>query len=234
LKRRNELNIATFNHSLKECEKHFVNFGVLKKKLSKSGEFSSEFKAASRSKQYYEAYDIGINNLDYDYLLIDDSFFQFSFTNVQLEEPILRYAYYPNPFNTITYEQYLKINDLDIETVGDAFLHDYEQEMSEAREKEDYFLIRYDCSFREYEEGIHSFSHIHVGYKETISIPTNLLLTPHSFSLLVLKMCYYRHWRKKIESNKDCEVAYYAIKNGLQKIHKKYWRDLDKKEFAIM
>src|SRR5690606_25054066 len=113
---------------------------------------SDEFKKASLSNTYYEAYKIGLQNYDFDFLLKDESYFQFQyFKNEEVLE--IRYAYFQNPFEYMTYEEYLESEidfeeiDESIESVGNLFEEEHNQFLNEQQLSSNYSTIRYDSDF---------------------------------------------------------------------------------------
>ena len=108
---------------LKECglfksENKSRNMTFNKNKISK------EFIAICQKDNYKEIYDVALNKGDYDILLKDNSFFQFTYEKNEDEILEIRYAYYDVPFISESYENFLKSHDLDYSEVGEIFLDD--------------------------------------------------------------------------------------------------------------
>lgn len=106
-----------------------------------SSKFSDDFFAASKENDYQEIYRIAYENKDYDFLLKDYSFLQFS-GDFSSDEDVYRYAYYEVPTNFPTYEEYLVGNDLSYEECGEAFRQEYEQVADEGKLKNAVMPIR--------------------------------------------------------------------------------------------
>lgn len=228
------MNYIIFSAEYEKAKNILRDCGLLKSCLMKNGEYSQGFKKACKEKPFCEAYDVAINSLDYDFLFADDSFIQLEFReDASANKVFLRYAYYQNPFQHFSYKDFLSFYGFSIDETGEMLREDYDQAMLESEPKEDCFLIRYDCSFKEYEEGIHPYSHLHIGYKESISIPINKILTPFVFIFFILKNCYPQVWSEQMNSNTDFKDLYYAQKSALKSVHADAWKELDKLELFL-
>lgn len=208
------------------------------KTLYKDG-VSDIFKKASISDNYFEVYKKGLENNDFDFLLKDESFFQFEFvsTNKYLE---VRYAFFQNPIDYISYESY--VNNFIIEhsmtetvnEIGSIFQEEYEQFLSEQELKSKYLTIRYDVDYPNYKPNVHSVSHLHIGHQNDLRIPIEKFITPVSFVIFIIKNVYYKEWKQIIKDNphyiykvlKDC-------KNGELVVPNKYWNNFEKLELYI-
>lgn len=230
------MNNIEYTSSLKEILKIFGSKSYLSRKFAKVINFrygySQEFKSICRSGDYLKAYDVGINNFDYDMLLFDDSFIQFSRVDTD-HGTVLRYAYYQNPLDYISYEDYLLGEDFDPDEVGELFREFYDQEMSEMHLRVDRHIIRYDYSEKEYSEGIHSCSHFHFGFVQSVSVPVDKVLSPLAFVLYIYKACYYQFWKEEISKTADFKDLYYGKKTKLKKVKKHVWKPTDKQELFL-
>ena len=204
--------------------------GILKDKKNKDSKFSSEFISISKENDYPKAYDSAIRNLDYDILLTDDSFFQFEDRKERFEGKqisILRFAFFENPYDTQSYEDYLADNDIDSNEAGDIFREEYEQTMAEASLKLEFFPVRYDCSSSTYRSGIHPYSHFHFGFRESISIPLDKVISPLAFIFFILKTRYYHRWKLEMEKGHTFSEKYRSEKKSLEKVGVSFFSDLD-------
>lgn len=162
---------------------------------------SADFLSVMFSDDYDIVYKTAMKNRDYDFVLFDGSFLQFSVTNSDsgLDNGIIRYAYFPNPRKHQTYGEFLMDNDTTYEEAGDLFAEEYEQYVSEARLKNIVTPIRYDYDFGAYQkDSHHPVSHLHIGSEENVRIPISKILTPQAFMLLVIRNMYYDHWKKAL------------------------------------
>ncbi|MEG3900266.1 MULTISPECIES: hypothetical protein [unclassified Microcoleus] len=76
---------------------------------------------------YRKLYQVAITNKDYDILLEDYSFFQFSCESNLNNKVKYRYAYYEVPSEFPTYEEFLNENNFSYKDCGEEFRPDYEQ-----------------------------------------------------------------------------------------------------------
>lgn len=190
------------------------------------GSVSDEFRAASQKGRYFEIYKTALDNLDYDFLLYDESFFQFSFSDSGVAGyPNLRFAFFQNPHEYVTYEEFLaEILETDYITAGDIFLEEYSQFLSEMENNQNYATIRYDLDQKSYHALIHSTSHLHIGNSENIRIPCNKVMTPLMFVLFVVKHAYFNHWKNLIENYEHFEQNYFGgAKATCNLVESPYW-----------
>lgn len=233
---------ANFNISFGKIESTLKSFDLMKMKgiktLMKDG-VSDEFKKASLSNKYYEAYKIGLENYDFDFLLKDESYFQFQYVN---KDDVLeiRYAYFQNPFEYMTYEEYLEseidLEDYDesIESIGNLFEVEYNQFLNEQELTSNYSTIRYDSDFKNYKPILHSVSHIHIGHLSNIRIPLDKILSPLRFVLFTLKHIYYHNWKYKWENdNEDLMLRLRDCLNGEENLGVEYWNNDEKIELHL-
>lgn len=167
------------------------NENLTRKFNLKFSKFSSQFVQVFQKEDYILTYKTAMEQKDYDFVLKDDSFFQFTYSNDKYRN--LRFAYYENPYNYYSYSDFLNFElELSYEECGDIFLADYEQYVSEAKMKNTVIPFRYDFDgdVKKYKELIHTGSHIHIGHNNEIRFPTKKLLTPLGFSIFVLRNKY--------------------------------------------
>lgn len=239
------MNLAAFNISFVEAQKLLEGLGLLKMKGVKSVNndgVSSEFKYASLKEDYSKIYSIGKEKFDFDFLLVDESYFQFTFLiskdNVL---PNIRYSFYQNPSYYKTYEEYIEqlraegiIESESVEEVGGVFLEEYDQFLVEAQLNSASTTIRYDVDPENYTPLVHSVSHFHIGHNNDIRIPCNMILSPVKFVLFVLKHIYYYQWKGFIESNNSLLLSTLdTSKNGCVKLEPILWVEKEEKELFI-
>lgn len=147
-------------------------------------------KAIQKQNNYYEYYRFLVEEGLYDFNLIDNSIFQFSF-----DHGILRYAFYPN-VDAVSYEEFLIQLDLNYQEVGETFREDYDIFLMQETNSLQRVCVRYDYSVLEYKEACHSVSHLHFGSEKTLRIDSAIVFTPMMFVLFVLKNYYYKVWEK--------------------------------------
>jgi hypothetical protein len=142
---------------------------------------------------YEDIFLYGLKNSNYNFLLSDHSFFQFSW----FKENDIRFAYYPNPYlgsdanNLLTYKKRLELFQSE--------LVDYEeflQLLGDAVGMGRIPVIRYENAPDQYKEMLHPCSHLHIGLHGDDRWPVRRILTPHAFTLIILRNYYGTIWRE--------------------------------------
>ena len=161
---------------------------------------SAEFLSIMYSDDYDNIYKTAMKNNDFDFVLFDDSFIQFSAIKGEndLSDGKIRYAYFPNSRSYQTYVGFLEENEMTYEDAGDTFTDEYEQYISEAKLKDFVTPIRYDYDYSSYDMVNHSISHLHIGREENIRIPLSKVLSPQAFTIFIIKNLYLEYWKKAI------------------------------------
>lgn len=174
----------------------------------KNDKFSQEFLSVMFDDDYERIYKVAMKNDDYDFILSDDSFLQFSiqYCNSELDKIKIRYAYYPSPREYLSYEEFLKENGISFEECGYGFFEEYEQYISESRLKKSVTPIRYDYDVDEYTSVTHPISHLHIGMVQNFRIPSLRILEPQAFVIFVVRNMYYNNWIKLLSSEKYSEI----------------------------
>lgn len=174
------------------------------KNLSKDG-VSAEFKSNSIKEDYFKCYSSGLKNLDYDFLLEDESYFQFEYDNSGKNLEV-RYAFFQNPVDYKSYEEFITEVIISsglassIEEAGSIFEPEYKQFLNEQEIKNKYLTVRYDVDYPNYYPIVHSVSHLHIGHQNHLRIPVNKFITPLRFAVFIIKNVYYREWKTIAES----------------------------------
>ena len=165
------MNKTSFLNNMKECEKILKDFGLfLKASVNNinnpsSSKYSDEFIRLSRSGEYFSMYKCAIENDDYDFLLEDRSFFQFTYDDSPDRKcEIIRLAFYPTA-DAFTYESYLASEGL--EDCDEDYHEIFEQIITEQTPSIKTFF-RYDYDKSLYKSQVHSAAHIHFGNEENI------------------------------------------------------------------
>ena len=218
--------------STEEAKDLLNKFYLLKNSSYINSPISDEFVKVSRKEDFITTYTKALTNNDYHLLLFDDSFLQFELFK-QAKKTIVRYSYYQSPFDYPTYEEYLKLKDLEFNTVGYEYKDKYDQELIEAPKKESFRSVRYDYSEKEYTQGVHSVSHFHIGFRDSIRITSSIFITPLLFVVFIIKNVYFKEWPLLIKDD-DFRERYNKVKNKCEKIEDCYFNDIDKKELYLM
>lgn len=166
-----------------------------RKRSISSSKFSEAFIHESQKNNYIKLFNIILKNADFDFILKDDSVFQFSCSeNGKLENGTIRYTYYPNPYECKSYEDFLIENGENINECGDLYREKYLQYISECEIKQSITPIRYDYDYSSYTPCKHPISHLHIGLEQDFRIPVSKMLTPVKFTVFVMKNIYFEHW----------------------------------------
>lgn len=155
---------------------------------------SDEFKAIASDPRakYEEVYLVGLRDTQYNFVLEDYSFIQIG----GVSDNTLRYAYYPNPFlgsSTAAIVELAELREFVEEGAIDVdeFLH----LVAELRSTQHPPLLRYENSSEQYQDLIHPCSHFHFGHHADNRWPVRRILTPHAFTLIVIKHFYSDKWQ---------------------------------------
>ena len=140
------------------------------------------------TKNYEDVYLAGLRLRQYNFVMADLSFFQFA-RDGRPNNPILRYGYYPNPFEDL-HSIAVRAGFSGVEEIfnnGDI----YDQVLAEADLRMAKPPLRFEHVSSAYRAATHPAAHLHVGvYKDA------RLLTPCAFSLFVAKQYYAAEWLK--------------------------------------
>ncbi|AVK83602.1 hypothetical protein C3943_08470 [Lysinibacillus sp. B2A1] len=214
------MNEATLLNSINDCKKILKELDLLNEyNMSRPNslsmnKFSEEFIKLSQKKDYEKIYVTAMKNRDYDFLLNDDSFIQFSCKlEKDLRKSTIRYAYYENPRNIKTYKEFLIEFDLGEDTDG-ILLEDYEQYKAESLLKNSITPIRYDYDGEQFVPIHHPVSHIHIGHNNEVRIPMNKVITPLKFIIFLMGNVYRKKWIEKLENNHDFKQNILRVKNN--------------------
>ncbi|MGG0639317.1 DUF2290 domain-containing protein [Bacillus altitudinis] len=202
--------VASLLDSLNDA-KRILKWAEVYKETNKSrkmsldfSKFSVQFISKFQGSDYDLIYKTAMQNMDYDFLLVDDSFFQFSCTVMEgaSNNISVRYAYYENPRSYITYIQFLESIDLTYKECGDELLLEYEQEIDESRLKHSVTPFRYDYDFKSYDPIHHPVSHIHIGHNNNVRIAFDKVMTPAKFVMFVLRNTYRKQWKNAFQQDR--------------------------------
>ncbi|KJS12609.1 MAG: hypothetical protein VR67_07570 [Peptococcaceae bacterium BRH_c8a] len=203
------MNEASLINSMKKTKIILKECGIFKQEnLTRHitlniNKFSVDFFQKCQDSEYELIYKTALKNTDFDYLLKDDSIFQFSCSlrNGKINEGSIRYAYFQNPREYLTYEEFLKEIGFTYEECGDELLLEYEQDVAEAKLNNGVIPIRYDYNFSMYQPVHHPISHLHIGHNNQIRVALNKILTPQKFVIFVLRNVYPNIWKEVYPSN---------------------------------
>jgi hypothetical protein len=153
---------------------------------------SSEFLAVvfDPTARYEDVFLAAMRNSDYNIMLRDYAFFQFSLGNGGW-----RLAYYPNPFLGASQERLHEVAELkEYVDEGVISVEDLLQSISELRSPKQAPLLRYEWAPDDYVKLAHPSSHLHVGFHSDNRWMIDRLLSPEAFGFFVLKLYYGDQW----------------------------------------
>ncbi len=223
------MNTSQYNISLGSAKKLLKDYGLIKQTIKKDGKFSQESIFASKEgASLFDSYLVCVRNRDYDILMFDDSLIQFSYDATCAKPPQIRYAFYQNPIDVHTYQEFLfqEHNISGVEFLDTLYQDDYEQIVSESHLKKHPVVVRYDSSKIEYTEAIHPVSHFHIGMKNDIRLPLKFHLTPLGFVFFIIKQVYYAQW-KTLVTDASFLDRYRDFKRNCTMLGNEHFKDND-------
>jgi len=149
-----------------------------------------------RNLNYLDEWKKIVSNQLFDFQLTDHALLQFKRFKENGTE-VFSYSYYENPFEILSYQDFLANHDLSITETGNIFIDYYNQYVATSgKQKSIVTPTRYDYAPNQYVEGRHPVSHMHFGHCSEIRIATKRILGPLSFSLFVLRQYYPASWQR--------------------------------------
>lgn len=230
------MNDASFRINLNEAEKLLSDSGLLKDaRITDKQKTRSQIKKAVNNIEDYKKYvDYVLNALDYDFLLSDDSFFQFDKASGS-KDNYFRYVFMQNPIKKISFREYCEKNGLDMgDPTIDEYLDIYNDDESEEAMSIINFPIylRYDVDERGYKPNCHSYAHLHIGAYGESRLPVKAILTPTSFISIAIKMTYPDKWQSLVDDEHLYE-KHYGFKRLCGKIPKGFWDEKEDKDIIL-
>lgn len=152
--------------------------------------------ALDASSSYIDVYQAGLHLKHYNFILSDFSYFQFSNKNDGL-----RYAFYPNPFDTsVSYS----VEDLHLYVSEGAMTEEeYLEILSESEVCIGSPFIRYEYAPTQYLELHHPSAHFHIGFHSENRWAVSKILTPFAFTAFILKNYYSSDWGNHDDTNHE-------------------------------
>ena len=153
----------------------------------------------------------------FDLLLVDSSMLQFRLN--RYPDPPMTYSYFECPFRVLTYREFLDREvGSSFSEVGDLFRSEYEEfVLSSAEPKESVTPIRYDFAPDRYCSVAHPASHLHIGCENEMRLGTTRILSPMSFTLLILRQRYPSYWIQ-LNSRGNTQTWSGAVRNSLDAV----------------
>ena len=188
------MNSAEFSGSIRNVWRYLehVRVGqIFSGPTSLSASSSFRDKSLDPDTNYEQLYLCGLKNSDYNILLVDYAYFQFSFSG----QSSFRFAYYPNPFLGASEIAISELNEK-VAYVEEGLIDvdEYLHSISELRYSQHPPMVRYENDPCNYVELDHPCSHFHIGHHSDNRWPVSRVLSPAAFSLIILKMFYREFW----------------------------------------
>lgn len=190
--------------------------------------YDGALRIAKTSGSYADVWNAYYSKQMFDVLLDDFAILQFSLHGDARDE--IRYAYVECPrrimrfsdFQSMMLAQRAGIDPEEIE-------YEYELHIESSSYKDGFAPIRYDYSVRDYREGLHPVSHLHIGHENNIRVSASKILEPLSFLFLVLRQCYPKTWIKAIDRPEWAKLSE-CVRKGLVAVDRKYRNAKDEYE----
>lgn len=156
-------------------------------------EVNEQFRSAilDTTSTYTDIYLLGMRLGFYNFLLMDYSFFQFSWEKTDH----IRYAYYPNPFLGPTEQSMADFRRKKELVDADFITHEeFLTLINDAQPQLRIPCIRYENAPDQHRELRHPCSHLHIGHHGEDRWAISRVLTPLAFTLIILKYYYSGRW----------------------------------------
>lgn len=229
------MNVSIFNISMREVEVVLKQFQLFQmkgiKNLNEDG-VSDLFKKSTQKDNYWQVYRTGLENYDYDFLLTDQSYFQFEFSQGK-EGMEARYAFFQNPLNFVSYDDFLVYFGITVEEAEEVdLIAEYEQFLNEQSLNNQYTVMRYDYDQKGYRPLIHAVSHFHIGFNNNVRIPLNKVISPLRFLLFVLKHVYLNEWSEMCKNDYIRSKLEQCCSND-EMLSSIQWQDVERLEMHL-
>jgi hypothetical protein len=153
--------------------------------LRPNGEFNQV--ALDGTIGYEEVYLTGLSLRYFNFVISDQSYFQFSEVGRSL-----RFAYYPNPFTNSDALLELADDPLDFDSI----------DLTQLKATAGRSPLRFDVAPEQYVAISHPYAHFHLGHGELGRLGSSRIYCPVTFCLLVMRLYYPEEWARF-----DVEVA---------------------------
>lgn len=195
--------------------------------------YSEGSKEIAMDNDYNKTFDAIQRTYSFDILLKDDSIYQ-----LHKSGDDYRYLFMQSYRYKISFDEYVakycEDNVAVTDDEKDILYEIYEVGDDENcyAERKNPIYIRYDVSGSQYSEGIHPYSHLHIGIGNDIRIPLSIILSPEMFILFSIKMTYPEKWKIVCNHNAVREIMN-TFKSKCEKVDNKYWSEIDMKDLFI-
>lgn len=198
---------------------------------------NNRFKDASLDgrRSYEDVYLFGLSDVQYNFILSDYSFFQFS---GGIDESV-RFAFYPNPFFGASADSMSELGELrEYVEEGAVTVDQYLLRVAEMREARSVPPVRYEHAPSQYKELEHPCSHLHLGFYDAGRWPGSRVLTPLAFVLLIFKLFYSQSVQESavgLMAGELCAIdaALIAEKNNCRILPEALFSKNERAQFAL-
>lgn len=190
--------------------------------------YPSDMPSTLRRLQYREAWARCAREGWYDFLLIDQSLFQF-----RLDGDYRSFGFLECPLTLLSFEDFAfdKLGS-DWEVMESELREEYETYLSADLAEKSVTPVRYDYEPKLYRPGVHPAGHIHFGIGNQIRVCVTKLMNPMSFCLFIIRHFYPAKWEALI-SGDDGKLACREVRDNLTDVPKKYFGHLDHLELQL-
>lgn len=212
-----KMNKGKFRAGMEEAYRFLDGLSIVRTKninnfsQCESCKFSAKIKKMAKQDDYIDLYQHAIAFNEYDILMKDFSFFQFSF---DADSYVIRMAYYPSPDVITTFKEYMDSfdNRKILWEEEQRYREEYENYIDSQNYKSTTVPLRYDYSEKEYQGLVHSAAHLHFGQMETIRVTCAHVFSPLSFAVIVVNYYYYSIWKERIKLDKEFKHTVLSVK----------------------
>lgn len=228
------LNPGQFYDNIKECKRILDKMGILKKALPSTARIEVKYYDPESRLDIAEYYLDALRHANYNFLLVDDSIIQFQLHDDREESDyFLKYSYFQYPFSQ-NYETYLENKYPKEDNVGDIYLDEFYDFLAfENPVTDDQKILRYDYQEKQYSEGIHMVSHIHVCHYYPMCLSIDKLITPYTFIFFMFKQMYREKWVTAY-TREEFRQLLKDHKNLCKPLDKRFYRENDKYELLLV
>lgn len=198
--------------SIEEVLKYLDTVGIsydctIKRKDLSPGKYSEAYFRACHNGDYKSKFLAALNNSDYDIILEDGSFFQFT----SKSSKDIHYSFFHKIERVLSYNEFEEkyLTEENIDTIA----QEYEMYLSTDKPSTYPCPIRYDVADSEYKVGSHAYAHLHIGVETEIRIPVDKIIKPLGFVDFVIKHIYKQQWDAAYINNETFRELVNKIKN---------------------
>lgn len=148
--------------------------------------------ALSRSASYKEIYHRGLELGQYNCILKDYAYFQYS----QDDRTSWRLAYYPSPYFSGCTPNLIALEDLRLKLKSDEIsIMDFEEYVADGFEAANRVpMLRFEYAEGQHRAVSHPAAHLHIGVDGEDRMASKVKLSPLSFTLLIIRSYYSTAW----------------------------------------